>query len=414
MAISTNKDYRPRKYSFGGGLLVGSLIGGYLGYKIGKHGKQTAIEGFETEKKLLHKTKTGAKHLGKKLTKGIKYDEGGNVSISDEDLARIQQAVAQASPQKKGFMDNIVGNSPLSQQNQVSQKEAMQFVKENPEVLKLLLLRKGGKIDSENYQMLRGKIKEVEHHAKELKSITNRKKEVPAWVLAKSTRASTDMSDITHYMDSAKFEKGGDIDFMETQINDINNWDNEEIANFLQMSESQVANDRNRYIREAQSVYMLSSYGNGGNIGFNALANKVAKRYEGKKVAPKYQGEYGKRYSRNEAKEVGKKVAGKVYWQQQGRKFDDGGITDYDWANEFRKTKTYYVVLFAEENGKEEFFEGNVQARNEAEALYEARKGFEFNYPKKKIIKVKIDSSKDKNKYENGGGIDGLSDLIKG
>jgi hypothetical protein len=47
-------------------------------------------------------------------------------------------------------------------------------------------------------------------------------------------------------------------------------------------------------------------------IGFNALANKVAKSYEGKAVAPKYQKEYGKRYSKEEAKEVGKKVAAKV------------------------------------------------------------------------------------------------------
>jgi hypothetical protein len=47
-------------------------------------------------------------------------------------------------------------------------------------------------------------------------------------------------------------------------------------------------------------------------IGFNALANKVAKSYEGKAVAPKYQKEYGKRYSKEEAKEVGNKVAAKV------------------------------------------------------------------------------------------------------
>jgi len=47
-------------------------------------------------------------------------------------------------------------------------------------------------------------------------------------------------------------------------------------------------------------------------LGFNALANKVAKSYEGKAVAPKYQKEYGKRYSKEEAKEVGKKVAAQV------------------------------------------------------------------------------------------------------
>ena len=47
-------------------------------------------------------------------------------------------------------------------------------------------------------------------------------------------------------------------------------------------------------------------------IGFEALAKKVAKAYEGKAVKPKYQSEYGKRYSKAEAKEVGNKVAAKV------------------------------------------------------------------------------------------------------
>jgi len=67
-------------------------------------------------------------------------------------------------------------------------------------------------------------------------------------------------------------------------------------------------------------------FAKGGSIGFKGLSNKVAKRYEGKKVAPKYQGEYGKRYSKNEAIEVGNKVAGKVYNQQQGSKMADGGM----------------------------------------------------------------------------------------
>jgi len=71
-----------------------------------------------------------------------------------------------------------------------------------------------------------------------------------------------------------------------------------------------------------------SKFAEGGGIGFKGLANKVAKRYEGKSVAPKYQGEYGKRYSKSEAQEVGRKVAGKVYQQQQSKKFDSGGNID--------------------------------------------------------------------------------------
>jgi len=59
------------------------------------------------------------------------------------------------------------------------------------------------------------------------------------------------------------------------------------------------------------------SFAKGGKIGFDGLAKKVAKRYEGKPVKEKFRSEYGKTYSKAEALEVGKKVAGKVYLQQQ-------------------------------------------------------------------------------------------------
>ena len=614
-----------------GGVVIGGLVGAYIGYKVAENKKA---------KYQIRKAKGKVQRLGKKIKS--KFDEGGQVQISEQELDKIRQVIAEEQAKNKGFVGRMQDNFS---QSQVSPKEAMQFVKDNPEVLKLLkFLEKGGNVDSENYEMLRGKIKEVMHHAEELKSITNRKKEVPAWVLAKSTRASTDLSDITHYMDGNKYANGGGVDYKEQQINDLNSWDNDEIANFLGVSISQVAKDRQRYIREAQSVMMLDSYGEGGGvdeyinidkmnpkqyeivtnfntlksltkngfielhektglryknyeskdkyrenrvtnvrhdyiksakqpkfkfnnrdyaigyikglnflklyvlkdisenkyeegggvdskrnhlehrlwnergydykylnslslkelnslydtefyydvedeqfsegggIGFKGLANKVAKRYEGKSVAPKYQGEYGKRYSKSEAQEVGRKVAGKVYWQQQGRKYENGGgvdselyvhkynpnitleitdytnsgvkgiqrnptslskkekkegiivfysnaqlkelfnkkydnggnITDYDWANEFRKTKKYFVVLLAEENGEEEIFEGNVQARSESEALSEARRGFEFNYPNKMIKKVSIDKTKDTNRYEQGGNVSGLNDLIYG
>jgi len=55
-------------------------------------------------------------------------------------------------------------------------------------------------------------------------------------------------------------------------------------------------------------------------IGFKALAKKVADRYSGKAVPTKYQSEYGTRYSPAEAREVGNKVAAKVYRLQKGMK----------------------------------------------------------------------------------------------
>jgi hypothetical protein len=63
-----------------------------------------------------------------------------------------------------------------------------------------------------------------------------------------------------------------------------------------------------------------AGYAKGGKLGFKGLSEKVAKRYEGQKVAPKYQKEYGKTYDKAEAQEVGKKVAAKVYRAQLSNK----------------------------------------------------------------------------------------------
>lgn len=50
----------------------------------------------------------------------------------------------------------------------------------------------------------------------------------------------------------------------------------------------------------------------GGISNFERLSRVVAKNYEGKSVKPAYQKDYGKRYSKSEAREVGNRVAGKI------------------------------------------------------------------------------------------------------
>ena len=69
----------------------------------------------------------------------------------------------------------------------------------------------GGEIANSNNEMLQSQLKAVEHHAKELSSIVTDKTPVEAWVVGKIERASTDLSDITHYLDGQKFEMGGEI-----------------------------------------------------------------------------------------------------------------------------------------------------------------------------------------------------------
>jgi hypothetical protein len=307
------------KYGFGGGLLVGSLVGGYLGYKVGKYNKQVVSSGFQTEKLIgkdiknkLQGKKTYAKGGGvaetmhffvvidkndknynrvgyvfdetetifdkdgnefeklnfenqkvakkynvkdliylekrntftqkdkygdndieyvilvnyqysskpfdfyyylynvtKKLVategnldwvksnlpKGFKlntsYGEGGGVdTISDEDLLRIKLAVAEAQ-------DRINANQNESESGGID--GITKFIKENPQVL--LMLEKGGSVGDENYEMLKNKVTELLHHSKELQAVVKKKPKTPAWVISKSSRASTDLSDITHYLE---------------------------------------------------------------------------------------------------------------------------------------------------------------------------------------------------------------------
>jgi hypothetical protein len=88
-------------------------------------------------------------------------------------------------------------------------------------------------------------------------------------------------------------------------------------------------------------------YAKGGKIGFEGLSNKVAKNYEGKKVAPKYRKEYGETYDKEEAKEVGDKVASKVY-RQQLAKMEKGGKLPEDLGKYFIKTRKTKVVDMAD------------------------------------------------------------------
>ena len=52
------------------------------------------------------------------------------------------------------------------------------------------------------------------------------------------------------------------------------------------------------------------AYAGGGKVTFSEKAKAIAKNFEGKRVEPKYQKEYGKVYDTKEAKEVGNKIAG--------------------------------------------------------------------------------------------------------
>jgi len=91
-----------------------------------------------------------------------------------------------------------------------------EWVNERMSVEKGGYMADGGVIAQENNEMLQSNMKEIRHHSDELKNIVTDSTEVEPWVIAKTERASTDLSDVTHYLDGEKdrslkmpFEKGG-------------------------------------------------------------------------------------------------------------------------------------------------------------------------------------------------------------
>jgi len=64
-----------------------------------------------------------------------------------------------------------------------------------------------------NRMMLKNQAVEFKHHAKELSDAVKKAKHVDAWVVAKAERATTDLSDITHYLEgqSQKMSHGGEV-----------------------------------------------------------------------------------------------------------------------------------------------------------------------------------------------------------
>lgn len=85
------------------------------------------------------------------------------------------------------------------------------------------------------------------------------------------------------------------------------------------------------------------AFAKGGELGFEGLSKKVAKNYENKKVPDKFQKEYGKTYDKAEAKEVGDKVASKVY-RGQVKKMESGGKLPEELDRYFIKTPQTKMV----------------------------------------------------------------------
>ena len=86
-----------------------------------------------------------------------------------------------------------------------------------------------------------------------------------------------------------------------------------EVSQPKRLTEKVVSEQHDKGLAKFKKFMETGMFKGGGKISnFDKLSAKVAKQYEGKAVKNPYQEEYGKYYSKEEAQEVGDKVAGKV------------------------------------------------------------------------------------------------------
>jgi hypothetical protein len=100
-----------------------------------------------------------------------------------------------------------------------------------------------------------------------------------------------------------------------------------EVSKPKRLTDKVVKEQHDKALAKFKKFMETGMFKDGGKISnFDKLSAKVAKEYEGKPVKSQYQEEYGRYYSKEEAQEVGDKVAGKVKAMQPAKK-EMGGET---------------------------------------------------------------------------------------
>jgi len=114
----------------------------------------------------------------------------------------------------KEFGDKRYSEEQSRQYDNFKKRKVMYENSYKQNVIKYLESRKmedGGNIAKENNQMAKNQSVEAKHHAEELAKILTSKTKIEPWVVAKMERATTDLSDVTHYLEGNKMKYGGKL-----------------------------------------------------------------------------------------------------------------------------------------------------------------------------------------------------------
>jgi hypothetical protein len=145
------------------------------------------------------------------------YSEGGSIeneiNYIDNRLSNLKEMVYVVNDENKPELYDTIKTLEDERLNLIEKAK-------NPNKQKksfFSFFKKGGNIKKDydvydNKRMLENQANEVEHHSQELNSQIPLTRQVPAWVISKMERATTDLSDITHYLDGEnKMERGGNV-----------------------------------------------------------------------------------------------------------------------------------------------------------------------------------------------------------
>jgi len=155
-----------------------------------------------------------------------KMADGGTVeeqvSYLDRRIKNLESMVIVMNVDERENMYNTI-NGLKSEREKLLRKKSVEV--EAPKKRFFGLFKKGGETQQDEYdvydnkRMLKNQAVEIEHHSEELNSQVKMTKKVPAWVIAKMERATTDLSDITHYLDGEnKMAHGGNVNGKKYEI----------------------------------------------------------------------------------------------------------------------------------------------------------------------------------------------------
>jgi predicted ABC-type ATPase len=240
------------------------------------------------------------------------------------------------------------------------------------------LMRDGGNIEQEQNEMFMSQTKEAKHHIKELEETTNPKTKVEPWVLAKMTRAKTDLSDLTHYLEGRKesFGNGGSLD--DLQINQIarlsgvrsnaikewvseNNLTSNDVSNIMvglgrkqikpmDFSTAIIGNKNNKYSKDiiayakSNSGYKLAGGGGIDKVLEVANFNVFSPEYKSKTHEEK------QAYEKSLLDKAGIAEGDIVYREINGEK-QYGKVFSFDYPERGTWAAGYYVNLFNNRQG---------------------------------------------------------------